>query len=112
MSVEQSEIIDIVNVDPRTGHVVLTVSDHLDWSHSTEHFALLQKKLNKYLAFVESGELLRNYPKAKDRPVAFNITFKFKPNEEARTFLLRTKGIIESAGFTLRHEVFADPSEN
>jgi hypothetical protein len=57
VSVEQTDIIDIISTDRATGHVVLTISDHLDWSDSTAHQMLLQTKLNRYLAFVESDEI-------------------------------------------------------
>jgi hypothetical protein len=61
VSVEQTDEVDIVGIDRETGHVVLTVSDHLDWSDSVGHqIILLQKKLNRYLTFVESGEILDN----------------------------------------------------
>lgn len=52
MSVEQFDVVDV----KESGHVVLTISDHLDWSNSEEHQTILQAKLNKYLAFVESGQ--------------------------------------------------------
>ena len=103
MSVEQLDVIDVISTD-KTGHVVLTISDHLDWSDSLQHQATLQKKLNKYLAFVESGELLERYADAKGRPVAFKIVFKFKPDTQGRQFLSKVKDIVESAGFTLRYE--------
>jgi len=32
MSVEQPNVIDIISTDRLTGNVVLTVSDHVDWS--------------------------------------------------------------------------------
>ena len=58
MSVEQPDVVDIISTDKQTGHVVLTISDHLDWSSSKQHQMILQAKFNRYLAFVESGELL------------------------------------------------------
>jgi hypothetical protein len=67
MSVEQTDVVDIISIDRETGHVVLTISDHLDWSDSVGHQAILQKKLNTYLAFIESGEILGQCPKAKNR---------------------------------------------
>ena len=75
MSVEQTDVVDILGVDRETGHVVLTISDHLDWSDSVGRQTILQKKLNTYLTFVESGEILGQYPDAKDRPVAFRVVF-------------------------------------
>ena len=62
MTVEQTKVIDIISLDKRTGQVILTVSDHLEWNDSTRHQEILQAKLNAYLAFVESGEILGKYP--------------------------------------------------
>ncbi len=112
MSVEQTGVVDIMSVDGRTGHVVLTVSDHLDWSDSPTHQKILQDKLNRYLAFVESGEILASYPEAKDRPVTFKVVFKFSPDDAGRAFLSKVRQVIESAGFTLHHEVYAASYDN
>ncbi len=106
VSIEQSEAIDIISTDRVTGHVVLTISDHLDWSDSTAHQRLLQTKLNRYLAFVESGELLESYPDAKGRRIEFKVVFQFRPDDEGQAFLAKVKPIIESAGFKLRDEVY------
>ena len=106
MSIEQSDMVDIIGTDRVTGDVVLTISDHLDWSDSTAHQMLLQSKLNRYLAFVESGEILESYPDAKDRPVVFRVVFQFPPDASGQTFLTKVKPIIEAAGFAFRDEVF------
>ena len=106
MSVEQLDVVDVIGIDKNTGHVVLTISDHLDWSDSVQHQTVLQAKFNKYLAFVESGEILTRYPEAKDRFVAIRVVFKFEPDQESEAFLDRAKQVIESAGFSLRREVF------
>jgi hypothetical protein len=75
MSVEQTDVVDIVSIERETGNVILPISDHLDWSDSAAHQRNLQKKLNTYLAFVESGEILEQYPKARDRSVVLNVVF-------------------------------------
>ena len=112
MSVEQLDVVDIISTDKQTGHVVLTISDHLDWSSSERHQTILQAKFNRYLAFVESGELLTRYSDAKGRPVAINVVFKFRPVQDGRNFLAKAKALLESAGLSLRHEVFAESYEN
>jgi len=106
VSVEQTDVVDITGIDRETGHVVLTISDHLDWSDSVSHQTILQRKFNAYLAFVESGEILKRYPDAKDRPVAFRVVFQVPPDEAGRAFVARARQVIESAGFSLRDEVF------
>jgi hypothetical protein len=63
MSVEQRKIIDFVGVDEEANEVILTISDHLEWDNpKSDHLLLLQDKINDYLAFIESGELLRISP--------------------------------------------------
>ena len=106
MSIEQTDVIDIVSIERMTGRVVLTISDHLDWSDSVVHQSLLQGKLNRYLAFAESDEILQSYPDAKNKSIVFKVVFQFPPDEAGRAFLAKVRTIIESAGFSLRDEVF------
>jgi hypothetical protein len=105
VSIEQPDVVDIISTNRLTGDVTLTISDHLDWSDSTEHQLLLQQKLNRYLAFVESGEILQSYPAAKDRRIVFKVVFKFAPDEAGLAFLANARSIIESAGFSLQDDV-------
>jgi hypothetical protein len=112
MSVEQTDVVDIVGVDRGTGKIILTISDHLDWSDSTTHQELLQKKFNAYLAFVESGEIFEQYPNAKGRSVVFEVVFQIPPAEEGLAFLERAREVIESAGFELQHKVFKTSGSN
>ena len=111
MSVENEDVVDIISID-KAKSVVLTISDHLDWSDTTEHQLLLQSKFNRYLAFVESGELLELYPAGKGLPVKFRVVFKFKPDQAAIEFLAKAKEIIEGAGFSLEAAVFAESYDN
>jgi hypothetical protein len=112
MSVDQVDVIDVISVDKGTGKAVLTISDHLDWSDTFEHQIVLQKKFNAYLAFVESGEVFEQYPDAKGRQIVFEVVFMFKPDAEGNLFLGRARQVIESAGFALRHRLFAESYNN
>src|SRR5450432_3358379 len=97
MTVEQTKVIDIISRDRRTGQVILTVSDHLEWKDSTRHQEILQAKLNAYMAFAESGEILKQYPDAAEQSVLFKVVLKFKPDLDGRAFLNRAKKVIEEA---------------
>jgi hypothetical protein len=57
MSVEQTDKIDFISTSPGE-KVVLTISDHLSWDEDG-HLHLLQDKINVYLEFIESEQLLR-----------------------------------------------------
>ncbi len=99
MSVDQRSVIDIVGVDRSTNRVVLTISDHLDWTTESKHEFVLQDKLNDYLAFAESGELLVAYPDAAGRPVEIAIVFAEPPSETGLRFLASVEPVICAAGF-------------
>jgi|HubBroStandDraft_2_1064218.scaffolds.fasta_scaffold389007_1 hypothetical protein len=87
MAVDDLGAIDIIGIDP-SGQVALTISDHHDWLQSSSHLLMLQEKINRYLAFVESGEILTSYPKARGRQVVIRIVFKYEPDEIALQILL------------------------
>ncbi len=112
VSVEQSNLIDLMGIDKSSGEVVLTISDHLDWSDSRSHQKILQNKLNRYLAFVESGEILESYPESEGRSIAFKVVLKFSPDDEGRLFLAKAKEALEASGYSIRLEVFAGSYDN
>ncbi len=112
MTVENDKDVDIISTKKGEGTVVLTISDHLDWSDSTSHQLVIQKKLNTYLAFIESGELLDRYPTAKGLAVEIRIVFQHRPDRSAEAFLTKAKQIVDSAGFKLHTEVFAESYGN
>jgi len=102
MSIEQENIIDIVSFN-KSGDVVLTISDHLDWEGDIhEHLFLLQEKLNAYLRFVESGEILEKYPKSEGRKVIFETVMKYPPTAEAEEHCQKFREVIEDAGIGFR----------
>ena len=85
MSIEQLNLVDAIGIDNENGFIVLTISDHLEWNDA--HHLLLQKKINSYLDFIESGELITNYPDAKDRNVLIKVVSMFKPSIKSKSFL-------------------------
>ena len=97
MTVEQAKIIDLISLD-ESESVVLTITDHLEWS-TDDHLFHLQEKVNAYLAFIESGELLDEYPKATGKQVRIEVVCKFRPDDRAIHFLSHFRKIVGSAGF-------------
>ena len=43
-----------------TGEIVLTMADHLPWDQGKEHWSMLEEKINRYLGFIEAGELVEH----------------------------------------------------
>lgn len=111
MAVDNFEVVDIISADPG-GNVVLKASDHLDWSDSISHQRTLQEKLNRYLAFVQSGEIVEQYPEANGRPVIIEVVTKHPPDLGGLQFLERADAIVTSAGFGFRHTCITSRSES
>lgn len=107
MSIEQTNVVDFVAVDSETGRLVLTISDHLEWPEDAAlHLSLLQEKLNSYLRFVESGEVLECHPKAAGRTILIDLVLQYPASEQAVKFFVQVKEIVEGAGFEFRYRVF------
>ncbi|MGR9451111.1 DUF6572 domain-containing protein [Rhizobium leguminosarum] len=107
MSVDQTKVVDAIGVDSATGGVVLTITDHLEWTGSDDaHGLLLQEKLNTYLSFVESGEMLETCPDAKGRAGLIDVVCKYPLSQQAEAFYTQVAQIVEGAGIKLRHRLF------
>jgi len=97
MTVEQTTTVDAIGVDSESGDVRLLLSDHLDWESEREHLTLLQAKLNAYLRFIESGELVETYPSAAGRPPRIDLVLRVPPTDGALVFLENAEQTIEAA---------------
>lgn len=105
MTIEQPKVIDFISINASTGEVVLSISDHLAWDGVGDHLLLLQEKINNYLAFVESGEILQSYPKAKGRPVLIDVVCEHPLNDDAIEFFGKATSIVRDAGFRLTYRI-------
>lgn len=107
MSVLDEQLIDAIGVETSSGKVILTVADHLDWSDETGHVLVLQKKLNAYLAFVESGQLTEAYPDSLGRKPVIDIVGQFPMSTAGQKFVDQVRGVLESAGIEVRSHVLS-----
>ena len=106
MSIEQNEIVDFVSIDPKSGDVYLTISDHLPWDHGDgEHLLLLQNKLNAYLRFIESGEMVKELPETNGRKVLIELVSQFPLSEKASLLFEKASAEINAAGFKLQFKL-------
>jgi hypothetical protein len=106
MSIEQEKIIDILASGQKLNEAILIVSDHLPWDDeaSYEHAILLQKKINSYLAFIEGGEMDKEYPEHKGKLVVIKVLGKYPLSEKAKEFYEKASHIVTNAGFQLKYE--------
>ena len=105
MSIEQKNTIDIVTADKNSAEVRLFITDHLPWDESVpDHVLILQDKINTYLSYVESGELLEKYPFANEKRIIIQVLGKFQLNPIAERFYKSAIEQIKVVGFELLFE--------
>lgn len=99
MTIRETTKIDVIGT--RGDHVVLAISDDLDWSDPDLHEQLLQDKLNAYLRFVESGQLLEHAPHVggEGAPIEIRLVCRHPPTTRGELFLERVRDALERAGY-------------
>ncbi|HZQ01918.1 MAG TPA: DUF6572 domain-containing protein [Reyranella sp.] len=110
MSIEETNKIDFTAIDKNGRHILLAISDPLDWSNENEHLSMLQDKLNAYFTLIDSGQLIEKVPKAKGLPVIIRIVGKYPLSHEAAKFLDLAKSEFAKDSITLEFQLLDDGS--
>lgn len=79
MTLAKLDVVDGIGTDRVSGEVVLLLADEMSWENPQAHADLLTEKLNRYLGFVESGELITSYPDAEGHAVRIDILLRCEP---------------------------------
>jgi hypothetical protein len=108
VTIENHDSIDGVGLDKSRREIVLLISDHLPWSDAEVHFRLLEKKIGGYLNFIQSGQMLENFPNADDHSIRISLIHKFEPNEIANKFLDATKIQLAAMNIALTYEALPE----
>ena len=108
MTIEQSDVVDIVATDPTTNTVLLVISDHLKWTGDDQedkyHMYLLQEKINLYVAAIDTGEIYKKYPNAVGQSFVIRIAAKFPMNLEAAEFFNKVQSFFSNVGYRLEFD--------
>lgn len=107
MSIEQENVIDIISDGENSQEVLLAITDQLPWdpSSSFDHVSKLQKKINSYLAFLESGEIDEKYTQHRGKLPVIQVIGKYPLGDQEKEFYKQAAKIVENAGFALRFMV-------
>jgi len=73
VSLENVHLVDAIGLDRDSGAAVLTIMDSWDWSDEQHHLLTLQQKINTYLAFIQTGEIVESYPHALGKKIVIDI---------------------------------------
>lgn len=87
MSVIDTDKVDGIGISRDGQKLVLLITDHLDWSNEYEHLIQLQKKLNSYIAFLESQQYEGIYPDGKFSSFCIEVHFMYEPTANCFKFI-------------------------
>lgn len=92
--------------------IVLGIADHLNWTpeQEGEHLELLQEKINSYVRFIESGELLHVVPQSLGRLPSIRVIGKYALSKQGKRFVEQATIVLRGAGIELEH-VLSNPGE-
>lgn len=107
MSVTEKEKIDIIGIE-EDKFVVLTITDHLDWSDTFYHLCALEDKINTYLEFIEGGQIDEDYPDYKGKELVIEIVSIYPFNEDGLDFLKKVSVIIKKYNVELKHTIYIE----
>lgn len=105
MSIEDVEKIDAIGLELSSGSVVLTILDSSDWSDEKLHALYLQRKLNAYFGFVESGQVVEVFPESQNRSVRIDILSRHEYSSLGIWLLEKARTVAESLGIEIRYAV-------
>ena len=98
MSILDTGTIDAIGIDKVSGDVVLNISDHLEWLEESSHLKALEDKVNAYLGYLESEQLVEDIPDAKGRRATIAVYQQFAPTETAKHVLEKLQSTLAAHG--------------
>lgn len=104
MTIEKVDVVDYAGVETATGKMILSMVDHLGWEDVLEHLLILQEKINRYVAFIESGEIIESCPSSQGRDVVIAILTLFPLSDDDRVseFMRQVRSMLDGVGVELR----------
>lgn len=115
MRLNDPNTVDYLGVEKDTETVIVTLVDDCDWTDEKRHLSLLQEKINRYIDFVESGEVYEQLAQTTGRilprttPVKISILAKYPPEGDGLRFLEQVAQAAENVGIGLSFKVLPAP---
>src|SRR5437868_2568656 len=70
---DRAGVIDLIAQDPKTGEVVLVMSEPGEWNGSDDQLLALQERFNAYVSFLLDGEMAEAHPELAGKPARIEL---------------------------------------
>ena len=97
-SVENPAIVDLIQVDPASGQVVLVMIERREWDGGPQQFLQIEEKINRYMGYVLDGHLVSQYPQYTGKAVQIRLNCAQAPLGEAVTFVTAAEQAVRAHG--------------
>ena len=97
-SVENPNIVDLIEVDPESGQVVLVMIERRDWESGPQQFPQIEEKINRYMGYVLDGHLASHYPQYTGRSVQIRLNCAQAPCGGAVAFVAAAEHAVRAHG--------------
>jgi hypothetical protein len=85
--VQNAKIVDLIEVDPTSGEVVLVMIERRPWGADPRQFQQIEEKINRYLGYALDGHLAEHYPRYLGKPVRLRLDCAEAPSGESARFV-------------------------
>ncbi|SAL71392.1 hypothetical protein AWB71_04358 [Caballeronia peredens] len=99
MSLSDVDVIDYIGVNVLFRRVYIGLFDELDWRDEQAHQRALTKKIDRYISYVRSGQLLSGYPKVRGFEIVIEYVSTHPMTSSAVEFWKTRERVIGDAGF-------------
>jgi hypothetical protein len=106
VGIDNPTVVDAVSTSKDGTRVSLTIMDAEDWSDETSHLFSLQAKLNSYFDFIQTGQLIEEYPEATGKPLLISVVFRVPPTPKAKGLLEKADALAPQLGARIGYEVY------
>ena len=113
MAIWQTDVIDFIGINSGN-ELCLTMTDHLEFlaEYDYKHLIQIQKKLNHYLAFIESGQYKDHYADNKIEKFVIEMRFLFEPSKTAQEFFEYVRRSFDSLEYQIELKVTVSDDED
>jgi hypothetical protein len=105
VGIDNPNVIDAISTSQDGTRFTLTLFDAEDWSDDAKHLFALQAKLNTYFDFIQSGQLIDQYPDAVGKRLLINVVFRIPPIEKATGLLEKADALAPQLGANIGYQV-------
>jgi hypothetical protein len=102
--VQNAKIVDLIEVDPASGEVVLVMIERRPWGADPRQFQQIEEKINRYLGYALDGHLAEHYPRYLGKPVRIRLDCAEAPGGDSARFVAAAEHAASGHGvaFTAR----------